>query len=326
MSALSALLSTQPRLAAVLGAAVVSKRMHHAYLLVGADEGAAQSLANAVAAALVCLDRRDADACGTCLACRKLAAGNHPDVITLAPSDKKTIAIDQVREAAGRIALRPSEASTKVVLVMAADSATPQAQNALLKTLEEPPGATCFLLTATRLRALLPTVRSRCAILRLASRDRLGAWQELAQGGIAVPLARALGPLVGGNVERATELVELGAEEVLATLAGALAPGASVSTVLAAAADLGQKRERADLALALLEVQVRDALAAHRGVSDGMLYGSGGTDALNAAPSFLARAAARLSLLRRLAALHLNRTLAVEAVFRDLGAGLADGA
>ena len=321
MTALSAIAATQPRLVSVLQAALTSRRMHQAYLLVGADEVAARELATAFAASLVCTSPSGTDACGACPACRKLAGGNHPDVVTLSPNEKGIIAVDQVREVAGRLALKAAEAVCKVVVIAAADVARPEAQNALLKTLEEPPGATCFLLTATRLRALLPTVRSRCVTLRLAPRDRLQAWRGLEAGGIEPGLARALAPLVGEAADRAGALVDDGVADIQESLDRVLTPGADLRTVLDAAADLGSKRERADLALALLEVRVRDALARGRGAADALCYGV-------AAPTHvpsrrLALAAARLAMLRRWSAIYVNRTLALEAVFRDLG--LAQG-
>ena len=324
MTALSAIAATQPRLVSVLQAALASRRMHQAYLLVGAEEGAARELATAFAASLVCQSPSGTDACGKCAACRKLAGGNHPDVVYLLPNEKGAIVVDQVREVAERLSFKAVESAWKVVIIGAADVARPEAQNALLKTLEEPPGATCFLLTATRLRALLPTVRSRCVTLRLAPRDRLTTWRDLEAGGVDPALARALSPLVGDAADHAASLVELGAQEIEASLDRVLAPGADLRTVLEAAADLGAKRERADLALALLEVRIRDALARRRGASDQLCYGASAPTHVPARR--LALAAARLATLRRLKTINVNRTLALEAVFRDLGAGLGDAA
>ena len=315
MSTLAELSATQPRVASVLSAALASGRMHHAYLLVGPEEAAGKRVAQAVARALVCNERRGSDGCGECSACRKLASGNHPDVITVTPNDKGVIAIDAIREAAARLGLVAAEALTKVVVIERADLATPQAQNALLKTLEEPPGPTCFLLTATRLRALLPTVRSRSLTLRLAPRDRQTAWRELAAAGTSEGLARALGPLVGADIERAQELGADGAEEILEVLRRALGEGASAIDRVTAAADLGQNRERADLALAMLEVVLRDALARKHGAADEQLYAPVTRDF--SGPK-LALAVERLQELRRLVALHVNRTLAIESVLAAL--------
>lgn len=312
---LSELAGAQPRAVGVLAAALAADRLHHAYLLVGAERAAARALAGAMSAALVCEGREGTDACGACVACRKQAGGNHPDVAAVMPGDKDTIGIEQIREAAGRLALKAAEGPIKVICILGIDAATPAAQNALLKTLEEPPGATCFLLTATRLRRVLPTVRSRVSTLRLAPRDRLAAWRDLERAGLDGSVARVLGPLVGDEVDRARELATLGAAEIREALRGCFGH-AGAAEVLAIAADLGQSRERADLALGLLEVMVRDALAARHGVAAELLY----DEARSAPAPALARAAARLSELRRLSALHVNRTLAVEAVLRALGA------
>ncbi|MBN1960407.1 MAG: hypothetical protein JW841_05635 [Deltaproteobacteria bacterium] len=327
MPSLSSILSWQPHLAGVFESIVLSQRRHHAYLLVGVDFNTTEDIAHSFTASLFCQQRNGIDACGVCLACRKLATKNHPDFINITPNDKNVITIDQVREIGGWVNMRAYEAPMKIIIISAADAATAQAQNALLKTLEEPPGAICFLLTVTRIKSLLPTVRSRCAILRIAAKDRLSAWQDLVAAGINPDLAQVFAPIIGANIERANELIDLGAQEVLANLHKALSPTAEISVVISMAAAIGQQRERADLALAFIEVLIRDSLANKRGARNDQLYiDKKETQILTMAPPLLAKAAAKIALLRRLLAFHLNRTLVMESVFRDLGAGLAGNA
>src|SRR5207248_3646382 len=103
---------------------------------------------------------------GTCAACMKLARGAHPDVLVVGPGDSGAIKIDQVREVVERTAYRPFEGKRRVVIVDEADALVGQAQNALLKTLEEPPPSSVFILVTSRPDVLLPTVRSRCPELR----------------------------------------------------------------------------------------------------------------------------------------------------------------
>ena len=106
------------------------------------------------------------DACGTCSTCRRISRGVHADVLLIEPGDTGSIKVDQARQAIERSAYRPFEGRRRVVIVDDADAMEASAQNALLKTLEEPPGASTFVLVTARPDVLLPTVRSRCQRLR----------------------------------------------------------------------------------------------------------------------------------------------------------------
>jgi DNA polymerase-3 subunit delta' len=106
------------------------------------------------------------DACGTCPACRRIARNAHPDVQLIEPGDTGSIKIEQVRAAIERAVFRPFEGRRRVTIIDEADALVDAAQNALLKTLEEPLPASVFILVTSRPDALLPTVRSRCAHLR----------------------------------------------------------------------------------------------------------------------------------------------------------------
>jgi DNA polymerase-3 subunit delta' len=111
-------------------------------------------------------DARGLDACGECRACKRIARGVHADVLLIEPGETGAIKIDQVRDAIERAAYRPFEGRRRVVILDDADTVNPEAQNALLKTLEEPPAASTFILVTSRPDMLLPTVRSRCQRLR----------------------------------------------------------------------------------------------------------------------------------------------------------------
>ena len=141
-------------------------RLSHAYILSSSDREACLALAEEIAAAAVCQRETDAP-CGQCRACRKAMSGIHPDIAHIQREEKKTvITVDQIRWMAADAYVLPNEAARKVYIVDDADKMNPAAQNAALKTLEEPPAGVIFLLCVENAGLLLPTVRSRCVELR----------------------------------------------------------------------------------------------------------------------------------------------------------------
>ncbi len=145
-----------------------ARRLSHAYILAAPERSEAVSAARRLAAAAVC-SSTGARPCGTCRDCRKVSEGIHPDVISVRRLTddkgraKKEITVDQVREMAADSVVLPNEAARKVYIIEDADLMNPQAQNAALKLLEEPPAGVMFILCAENAQLLLPTVRSRCA-------------------------------------------------------------------------------------------------------------------------------------------------------------------
>jgi DNA polymerase-3 subunit delta' len=146
-------------------------RLRHAYLFTGPEGVGKRALAAAFARALVC--EADDRPCGQCRACRLALKDAHPDLLTITPviSGKKVragkIQIEPVRQLIYDLTLKPVEARRRVARLLDFDAANPQAMNALLKTLEEPPGEAIILLTAENAVALLPTIVSRCEVLEL---------------------------------------------------------------------------------------------------------------------------------------------------------------
>lgn len=145
----------------------------HAYIAVSMNEAARSSLARTLAAAMLC-EAPDTEnrPCGRCRACRKSLSGIHPDIITVSPGvdsqgrKKREMTVDQVRSVAATAAVMPNEGRCKAYVIEDADTMNVQAQNALLKLLEEPPESAAFILCAANERLLLPTVRSRCEVIR----------------------------------------------------------------------------------------------------------------------------------------------------------------
>jgi DNA polymerase-3 subunit delta' len=180
------------RVLTLLARAIAHETLPPALLLSGPAGVGKRSVAIAAAEALNCprplrpdasgaADALAIDACGACDACRRIARGVHPDVIVIEPGDTGTIKIEPIRDVVAAAAYRPFEGRRRVVIVDEADAMMPPAQSALLKTLEEPPSATSFLLVSSLPDALLPTVRSRCPRLRFA---------QLAAADVALVLAR----------------------------------------------------------------------------------------------------------------------------------------
>jgi DNA polymerase III subunit delta' len=159
------------RLVTLLSRAVARDTLPPALLLAGPAGVGKKRVAMALAEAINCTaptgsDALERDACGVCASCKRIARGAHPDVVLLAPGDTGTIKIEPVRTMIVQASYRPFEARRRVVIVDEADALVEPAQHALLKTLEEPPPASIFLLVSSLPDALLPTVRSRCPRLR----------------------------------------------------------------------------------------------------------------------------------------------------------------
>lgn len=146
---------------------------------------------------LNCLSSGDDD-CGLC---RQIDSGNFPDVVTVAPTDKPSIGIEQIRLLSEMLGLKPYRAgATRLIIVNGADKLTPEAQNALLKVIEEPPPATGFILLAVDPLAVLVTIRSRCVELAFSQVAEAVIERALVdQLGVAGFMALTLSQLSGGR-------------------------------------------------------------------------------------------------------------------------------
>ncbi|HCY84172.1 MAG TPA: DNA polymerase III subunit delta' [Desulfobacteraceae bacterium] len=141
-------------------------RIPNALLFSGAPGTGKKKTAYAFASQANCL-AKGPTACGICTACKKIRSGMHPDMICVGLEDaKKNLTIAQIRDVGRLISVRPNEAAFRMVLIRDADRMNVQAQNALLKVLEEPPERTLFILTAEGTARLLPTILSRCRLFR----------------------------------------------------------------------------------------------------------------------------------------------------------------
>jgi DNA polymerase-3 subunit delta' len=156
------------RLRDLLARAVAQRRLPPALLFSGPSGVGKRVLALAVGRALLC-ERGDGDPCDRCATCSRAARGLHPDAVLVEPSGSPlSIKIEQVRDAVREIAGKPFEGRARTFVVDEAHLLTEQAQNALLKSLEEPPATSHVVLVTPSPQALLPTIRSRCQVLRFS--------------------------------------------------------------------------------------------------------------------------------------------------------------
>jgi len=156
-----------------LKTAIQTDKLSHAYIFSGEDGMGKNLLANAFVKALQCEDRiRGVDACGKCKSCIQAESGNHPDIIKVT-HEKASIGVDDIRlQLNNDILIKPYSSKYKIYIIDEAEKMTEQAQNALLKTLEEPPFYGMILLLTNNLSALLPTILSRCITLKLKAVDQ----------------------------------------------------------------------------------------------------------------------------------------------------------
>ena len=152
-----------------LKSAVAGNKISHAYIFDGPDRSGKMMLAEAFAESLLCLQEGE-EGCHQCRSCKQAAGRNHPDIIYVTHEKPNTISVNDIRQQLnGTIDVKPynAESKYKVYIVDEAEKMNEQAQNALLKTLEEPPSYGVILLLTTNADGFLQTIRSRCVTLEL---------------------------------------------------------------------------------------------------------------------------------------------------------------
>ena len=204
------------RLTTLLARAVERESLPPTLLFAGPSGVGKWAVGRATAQAMNCTEPVRApnehlaiDACGQCRACDRIARGVHVDVIAMEPDERASIKIDVVRDVLGRTAFRPFEGKRRLVLIREADTLEPQAQNALLKSLEEPPPGTMFILTTAVPGALLPTVRSRCMRLRFGRLTSAEVAAALVRDhDRSESAAREAAPLADGSIGQALSFAD----------------------------------------------------------------------------------------------------------------------
>ncbi len=196
----------------ILRALLEQSSVAHALLFTGIDGVGKQKTARMFAMAVNCeLYRGDTTSqisvdsvpCGQCVSCRKITSGNHPDVLHIQPQGN-LIRIDQIRALGRTLAMKPYEARYRVVMISDAHRMNPESANALLKMLEEPPEQTLLVLTASETADLLPTVVSRCQLVRFNPISIPSICRELvSRCDLSSDAARVVAAMAGGSMGRA---------------------------------------------------------------------------------------------------------------------------
>ena len=265
---------SQDQTVTALRAAWVAGKLHHATLLSGPSGVGKTLIANEVARLLLCDSPADGpDACGGCKSCGLIDRQAHPDLLTVGVQEgKKRIAVSTIRELRGLLDYPPHRARARAVVFEQAELMSIEAQNALLKTLEEPSKSNYLLLTTAHSSRLLPTVRSRCSELHLSPLPGptvvellREAMPDIDERRIKLAASLSAGSLTAARSLAEADLIELG--ETVERLDRGI-EAESVPDVLVLAEELASDRGNLLTALQLIALWYRDVMLAASGAAN----------------------------------------------------------
>lgn len=189
--------------------AVSQNKLSHAYILNGQRGSGKKMLARLFAMTLQC-ESGQSEPCGECRSCKQTKSDNQPDIITIKHEKPASISVDDIREQLnGDILIKPYSSPYKIYIIPQADLMTVQAQNALLKTLEEPPEYAVIFLLTENADSLLPTIRSRCVMLKLRNiKDKLVKKYLMEELRVPDYQAEICAAFAQGNIGRAIMLAK----------------------------------------------------------------------------------------------------------------------
>lgn len=301
-----------------------SGRSSHAYLFLGGAGAGKRLIANTFAKALQCEGEKRP--CDSCKSCHAFNHGNHPDVIYFQPlKNGKTYTIEDVREQLlETVDLKPFQYEKKIYIIEKADTLNIQSQNALLKTLEEPPAHAVFLLLAERAEAFLPTILSRVVVMKIRPLSAETIADYLMQAGHLAEESHILSAYAQGRIGQALELVEdEGFREMRQDILDKLEalPSMSEGDAYLLAKDLeGYKNDLRFLDI--MELWYRDLLTAKSLREEGYLIQRDKKDAIFRAAkepaALLAKKAAAVRTARMRLAQNANFRLTMEVMLMDL--------
>jgi len=301
-----------------------SGRSSHAYLFLGGAGAGKRLIANTFAKALQCEGEKRP--CDSCKSCHAFNHGNHPDVIYFQPlKNGKTYTIEDVREQLlETVDLKPFRYEKKIYIIEKADTLNIQSQNALLKTLEEPPAHAVFLLLAERAEAFLPTILSRVVVMKIRPLSAETIADYLMQAGHLAEESHILSAYAQGRIGQALELVEdEGFRKMRQDILGKLEalPSMSEGDAYLLAKDFEVYKN--DLRfLDIMELWYRDLLTAKSLREEGYLIQRDKKDAIFRAAkepaALLAKKAAAVRTARMRLAQNANFRLTMEVMLMDL--------
>ena len=239
-------------------------RIVHALLFTGPHGTGKKTAAELLARTMLC-SSDGKKPCGVCPSCKKCLNGTHSDVHYLAP-EKNTIKVDQIRDLTEKLSLAAYEGGKKIAIIRRADCMNESAQNALLKTLENPTGDTVFFLLTEASGTLLPTIVSRCLQMRFHCMEIAECAKLLSAKGISPDRAALLAALGQGSVGRALEIDADGdyfplRERIIEALEKLKEP----QDVLKATALIGDDPAKQRCALEIMELWARDLMRVQNG-------------------------------------------------------------
>ncbi len=273
---------------ALLSAAIDSGRLPHALLIEGPAGSGKRMLAHLVAKAAVCTEQEKP--CGTCAQCLKAETG-HADITVLqGDGSAKSLSVAIIRELREQAAVVPNEASHKVAIIADAGCMNVQAQNALLKILEEPPPYMVFVLTAKSRTAFLPTVQSRCvcvSVLGVTEQEALPvlrkALPSLSEEDLIARI-RLFSGCIGAVIDSASDDGFAKTIEQIAAVAAAITAPQEL-TLMKATASLEKDKPLTDAVLSGVRLVLRDALT----------LAAGGDQTISVAPDTAKKLASALT-------------------------------
>ncbi|MBQ7827144.1 MAG: hypothetical protein IJ386_02635 [Clostridia bacterium] len=264
----------------------LSGSLSHAYIIEGVRGSGRLTAVRCAAAAALC-ENRDSEShplpCGECSVCSRIFRGIHPDVIETRLEDKKSIGVDTVRTLRSQVFIAPSESDYKFFVIGDADLMTPEAQNALLISLEEPPEFSVFFLLVTDKSLLLETIRSRCVTLNTEKLDADTVRRELEKISDDITQIEKAVSAADGSLGEAIRLISEGSaekdglREVAAELIRVILTGSAADKVRLAVS-FPKSKDSQDKIFTYAVCAVRDIISKKlRTSAEPMFYGS--TDA-----------------------------------------------